>query len=235
MKRLLLPCSILPALLASCYSPGPERVDHEGPAALEQVASNASSDDTADTEELQRDLELAKARLDVATVQLEARELDHKVRMEQAAADIELAKKALKKFTEADMPARVASAELDLRSARDRAQEAQDELEQIEIMYAEQDLNDKTAEFVVSRGRRSAERAKARIAIQEAQYKTLLEAELPMERSKLELAVRKHENGLAQAELEGAISRRNQEISVQEATNKVESLERKLAKAMGDN
>ena len=77
--------------------------------------------------------------------------------LRHAQADVTMAEAKLATFREVDKPNRVAAQTLGLQTARDRAQEAADELAQVEIMYAEQDLNDMTREFVIQRERRAAD------------------------------------------------------------------------------
>ena len=236
-----LPASLLLLLAAGCASTDTHNaVDASAartagsPEAGPQAEGGDAEDKEWELREKAQKLDIAKARHEIAKLQLESYREGQSVRLGQAQEELDMAQSELKKFTEADRPARVAGAELDLRSAKDRAQEAADELAQIELMYAEQDLNDKTAEFVVSRGRRSAERAAARIQIQEAQHKTLLEAELPMNQKRLEMAVRAKVAALEEAQREAKIGTLNKEIAVQEAQQAVAKAERELHKAQGD-
>ena len=136
-----------------------------------------------------------------------------------------MASERLTRHRDVDAPRRLAGEMLDLRAAKDRAQEAVDELKQIEIMYDEQDLDDMTAEFVVSRGRRNAERAEARIALQEAAFKALEERELPAQEASLGLDLQKAEAALAAAVRKGEITRRNLQLAIDEATARLEGLE----------
>ena len=194
-------------------------------AAAEASASGASE---SKVEELGRKLKLARARLVMKEMEQEAFVQQHENQMRYARAEVAMAEAKLAKFREVDAPGRVASEELDLRTTRDRAQEAKDELAQIEIMYADQDLDDLTAEFVVSRGRRAAERAQARIEIQEAAFKSLRERELPQEEKQLELALDKARTELEKAEVDGKIAEQGKAIAIQEAKDGIEKLEQEL-------
>jgi len=142
-----------------------------------------------------------------------------------AEEELAIAEGELLQFREFDSVRRREEAALSLRSSRDRAQEAAEELAQIELMYEDQDLDDRTAEFVVSRGRRNAERAQARIEIQEAQFRSLKERELPQEEQALELALDKARTALEKAELEGKIGLQKKAIAVDEARNALEKLQ----------
>jgi len=182
-------------------------------------------------DELERKLKLARARLEIKHLEEKAfvQSQENQVRFAEAA--VAMAEAKLAKFREVDAPNKLASAELDLQTSRDRAQEAQDELAQIEIMYAEQDLDDLTAEFVVSRGRRSAERAQARIAIEETSFQALRERELPQEEAQLELALDKARTELQNTSLEGEIGLQGKAVAIEEAQDQIVKLEQELAEA----
>ncbi len=203
---------------------------NKAPDAASAEQEETSADEKArEIAELEQKLEVARARLSLAQLETAAFEAKHEIRLRHAGAEIDMAQAKLAQFREADAPSRLASEQLSLRTAKDRAQEAVDELAQIEIMYDEQDLDDLTAEFVVSRGRRNAERAAARIEIQEAKLKTLEERELPQEQAGLELALDKKVTGLAEIEREDEIGRGNKAIAVTEAENTITKLEAELA------
>jgi len=173
------------------------------------------------------DVAVAEQMLVQARMEVEAHELDARSSIEHAQIEVELAKAKLVKFEKLDAPNRRASMELDLRSARDRAEEAADELKQIELMYADQDLHDMTAEFVVARGRRNAERAEARIAIQERELDALVNHTLPLERKQLALELDRKRIGLKKAEMtaeSGALAKR---IAIMKAEGELVKLKEK--------
>ena len=61
---------------------------------------------------------------------------------------------------------RVSRAELGFQFAQDGAKEAEQELQQLEMMYQEDEFADKTKEIVLERGRRRLERSKRSLAIE---------------------------------------------------------------------
>jgi len=224
-KGLSLP--LVGALLLGCASTTSEDTVAPAPAAAEDGAESE-----AELAELKSELAVARGRLEVARMELKAFEAKHEARVRHAAADVEMAEAKLAAFQSVGSPTQVAEARLDLRSARDRAQEAADELAQIEIMYADQDLDDLTAEFVVSRGRRAAERAQQRIEIQEARFQGLQERDLPLELKQLTLALDKAEGGRDDVMREGEIERKQKELGMREKEAAIEKLEHKLVEAM---
>ena len=222
----ILSTSILVPLLAGCATDATSVAPEAGGDA-EDTESSAR-----ELRDAERKLRVARARLEVARLEATAYETEQGVRARHASAEVELAKASLARFQEADSPNRLASEKLELRSAKDRAQEAADELAQIEIMYEDQDLDDRTAEFVVSRGRRAAERAAARIAIQEGELAALETLELPEEEARLKLAL---EKAIAEAEAlarETEIGTHEKTIAVQEAENELARLEEELAELL---
>lgn len=227
MKAASIGRSILILCLAGCASTSAKTTP---PSPGGEAPREAPQDDEGrELDSLERKLAVAVARLDIARLEAESHEVDLGARVRHAEAELALAKARLARFQEADMPHRLASEKLDLQSAKDRAQEAADELAQIELMYKDQDLDDMTAEFVVSRGRRNAERAAARIVVMEAELTALEERELPEEADQLQLAVDKAMTALEAVEREGEIGKRNKQVSVKEAENAVADIEGELA------
>lgn len=190
----------------------------------------AAPDSEQKLDEAEHKLEIARDKLEVAVLEAAAFDAKHEVRVRHAQAEVAMAEAKLATFREVRKPNRMASETLNLQVAKDRAQEAADELAQVEIMYAEQDLNDMTREFVIQRERRNAERAGARIEIQEADFAAVEERELPLEEQQLSLALDKASTGLSDAEREGEIGRKQKQIAVKQAENEVHKLELELTK-----
>ena len=67
--------------------------------------------------------------------------------------------------------------------------EAQQELEQLELMYSEEEFADQTKEIVLERGRRRLERTQRDLELRRADFATLQEQTLPVERREHELRV----------------------------------------------
>ncbi len=193
--------------------------------------AQATADDGADTSKLEHQVEIKRDRLAVAQMEAEVFEASHQRRMEFASEELSLAKTQLGIFKDFDLPNRIERSELALRASKDRAQEAADELKQIEIMYDEQDLADETAEFVVARGRRRAERAQAQIAIEEREHEKLVKRELPAEQAKLVLSVEKAREALESTKRDGELAAQNKAIAIKESKRALEDAETELADA----
>lgn len=212
MKSLVL--LFLAACAASCNAP--------------TTASSAPSGESK-RPLVEQKIEVQRAKIEAAELELESARAQSDASISAARVDVQLAHAQLAAFREFDVATRTASATLDLRGAEDRAAEAAEELAQIQIMYDEQDLDDLTREYVISRGRRNAERAAARIEITKRELERLKEHTLRHEERSLELAAERAEASLAAAERAAEIERRGKQISLQELRNGLAELERELA------
>lgn len=240
MKRTLFMNAILGSLLlglGACsstedasdqdISPAPEHVDAD-----EQEKQDKK--DAKDIDELERKVATASKRLEIAQMELKVLEQKQANKLGHATVELEMAKAKLQNFEQVEGPNSLAQQKLNFQSSEERAAEAAEELAQIMIMYDEQDLNDMTREFVIARGKRSAARAEARLAIQASALKSFEEHELPTKKRRIELEVQKAEQALAQAELENQISMTNKQLSLEEAEHKLKSAQEDLDEAKAE-
>jgi len=218
-------------LSAACAGPGVDESRSSAPPSADGAA--AEEVDPAELKSAEQKLVVAQGKLEIARLELEAFEAKRAIDLSHAQEEIDIAKAILADFEGVKAPARRASAELSMQSARDSAEEAHEELEQLAIMYSEQELHDMTKEFVIQRGKRRAVRADKRLSIQETELESLLEHELPLELRKLRIALRKSEESLAELQRKGEIGRRGKELGLVEAESAVERAERELEKARG--
>ena len=232
MKCAWIPTSLLVAALASCKTTNTEQNVLPAPSSQASAAQESEGRSPAELDreraKLQAKLDIAKAKLSIAQLELEASAAKHEAGTRFAAYEVKSAEFKLETFTEVTQPNQLASAELSLRRSADRVQEAADELEQIKIMYDEQDLEDMTAEFVVGRGRRNAEHAAAALKIQEAEVVALRDRELREQQDGLQLAVKKAEVALAAAQQQATIGAQRAQIAIREAEGAIMGIERQL-------
>src|SRR5262249_44700663 len=126
---------------------------------------------------------VARARMEV-----EAARTSSAAALAKAQAELALAEEARKRFVEIEAPLKEARSQLDLQEAQDSLADNREELDQLEMMYKEDDHADKTKEIVLRRGKRRLERAEQRFHLQERERDSL-PGELAQSRTKLELAV----------------------------------------------
>ncbi len=179
---------------------------------------------------IKRKLEIAVAKLKQAEVNAAAQEIDSRQAVDHANMELKIATGKLAQFVGIDAPNRIAQEELNLQRVKDRAQEAAEELKQIEIMYEEQDLEDRTAEFVINRGKRNAERSRQQIRIQEKEFEALKGHELPREQATLELDVAKKRAAVEKAERDAEAGALLKEIAKMSAEAELDDLKEQLEK-----
>ncbi len=99
------------------------------------------------------------------------------------------AESKLAQFREVDAPRRLAEAELGVREAHNLFEDAEDEMRQLEEMYRENEVAEKTRDIVLKRGHNKVEQLKQRLALKQLELKALRDFELPRERDALEQGV----------------------------------------------
>lgn len=144
----------------------------------------------------ERDIEMAKLRLERARLAIELAERSNAQSLAKSKAELELAQRKLKTFKERNKPERINRAELSFQWSQDNAREAQQELEQLEMMYKEDEFADKTKEIVLERGKRRLERSQRSLAIETEAIATLKGETLPVEEAEQELSVREKTESL---------------------------------------
>ncbi len=205
-----------------------------GVLALAGCASNGAAPDKPETpqaeaEEEARNAEVLERKIDLAELELAALAARQGAALVAARTDLALAEAELDSFRHFDRPTRLGMAALDLRGTTDRAQEAAEELAQIQLMYKDQDLDDVTAEFVVARGKRQAERAAERIKLEEQNLARLTDRTLPVDEQKLALAVDRARASVADAERSNEVERRTKELALDDLRFELAQLQKKLA------
>lgn len=223
-------------LWAGCSSPSTSlEVKTTDAPAMEASAAEAKEkkkekeDAATKREGLMRKLAVTEIRLQHAQLELKIHEENAQSSLAHAEKELVLAKDKLTQFQTLDKPNRIARKELDLQRSRDAAQEAQEELEQLEIMYKEQDLEDMTREFVISRGKRRAEQRNRSLKIQETEFKSFMTHELVREEKKLHLEAAKKEQALAKLQLSQKAALLQKKMSIMNVENELADLKEKLA------
>ena len=95
-----------------------------------------------------RDLSIAEQRVMRAEMALEHVRAQTETNLEKAQKDLQLAEQRWSNYIERSVPSRLEWSALGLQHAEDRFTEAKEELEQLELMYAEDDFADQTKEIV---------------------------------------------------------------------------------------
>ena len=179
---------------------------------------------------VERKLEIARLKMDQARMSAESARISAELAVRHAKTEHDLAVGKMTQYLEIDSKNKIEQAELSLRGAKDRAREAAEELAQIEMMYEGQDLDDRTAEFVINRGKRNAERAARQIGIQERSLAALSKHEVPREIRRMELDVHRKKAAVQKAERELRATDLKNKIAILTAESALVGHEEELAK-----
>jgi len=178
---------------------------------------------------LQRDLEVARLRLEKLKLDHEHAQLKFDESAAKAQVELELTQKKLADFKQILAPNRVARSELGLASGEDNLREAREELEQLELMYSEEQFADKTKEIVIGRARRRLERTQRDVELRREEHQTLVEITLPRETFEQELTLQDKERSLAQLRRDEASAKLERPIALLNADAEIERLQNELA------
>ncbi|MBU0755579.1 MAG: hypothetical protein KJ645_10605 [Planctomycetes bacterium] len=198
----------------------------------EKPSKATENSDARKKTEMERKLVLAEKKLEVAKESLALQEISSMNAKTFAEYDLKMAETNLEQFEKIDGPNKIAKAELSLQRSIDAAQEAEEELKQLEIMYKDQDLEDMTAEFVINRGKRRSERTQAQLAIEREELRSLTEYEVPRELKMKAQEVEKKKTALAEAERSAANTLLQKNIAVMEAEAAIVAIKDELAELM---
>lgn len=219
-------CALVLLPLAAACAGAPHASDGAGPAAASGDATAAAEK----AEDLERQVQLARMRLEKARLELANQSLASQDAIRHAEADAELARLSLSNFEERESKLKLDKARLELQRAEDSLDESKEELAQLEMMYQEHDIADRTKEIVLRRGKRRVERSEAALALERREMDQLERQVLPIERQKLVLEVDTKERALAAARRAATEAALEREIAIAGATAELRKLEKELQK-----
>jgi len=216
-----------PAVASSAgqASPGESDPDKEKEHAKKLEKLNDELDELErQRDKLERDLAVAAQRLEVARLEMAQAEFDAKTSVDHAEQELALAQRRLAVHREQYVPTRLARDELDLKWARDSVTENREELQQLELMYNEDEFADKTKEIVLERARRRLANVERNLEIREKESATLREETIPIETREQEVSVTERERGHERARRSAEQSLLNHRIGVMNAENEIARL-----------
>ena len=189
---------------------------------------NGDSNKQAKHDELSRKLDIARRKLDKARMASTHSQAGYGQQLAKAEEDLVVASTKLQHFRQHTSVTRTARAELDLQRSEDSYQEAQEELAQLEIMYAEEDFADKTKEIVLQRGKRRLERSKRNLEIRRPEVAFLKSETLPLEEKELQLKLEEAQRTLEKTRREAESAELDKAIAVLSAEAELAKLEFEL-------
>ena len=178
---------------------------------------------------LNRDLPIAKEESAKAKQAVANQEAQNKESIERSQSDRDLADKKLKELSEKHAPVRLDRARYDLQNAKDWTKESEEELTQLEIMYKESDLADKTREIVIQRAKRRLESSRKNLELKDRELTNLEKATLPVEAEDLRLALLQKSQALDAAKRGAEADSRARKIDLMKAESEVLRLEQEIA------
>lgn len=196
---------IAAGLLAGCAARAAETDDEPSTASAAVQAKHA------------RAVELARQKLAQAHLEQEAEKQKHDGAVDQAEQELMLAKLAVDQFGLHEAPLRVRKAELELKDKESELAENLEEFEQLKLMYAEQDLADKTREMVIHRTERRIEQSRQELDLARAELDQLKQGELMQEQTKLALDVSEKQHALADARIDARVTWNEKSVAILEA------------------
>lgn len=177
---------------------------------------------------LERNLETAQIKLDKTKLSHE-----HALRREQLGVtrreiELELARRRYDYFMQKSLPSRIAWSELGLLRVADNIREAREELEQLEMMYREDEVDEKTKEIVIGRSRVRLERSLRDQELRQADFDALMNESIPIETREQELRFEDAEQTLERARESLLISELDRRINVIGAEDEITRIQGEL-------
>ncbi len=189
-----------------------------------------------DLQQKQRDLDYAKIAVQTAGLDRQVRMMGAEASVQKSQRELDKEKRELELFLGKHRPRELEEHQISLDHQIHRAEEAKEELAELEAMYKEDEFARSTKELVIRRGRRNAEMADRSLAVarQEMELfeKTTLaereralrdkvkDAELELEKSRLEME---------KAKLEVDVQQRQADDKVKDLQRDIEELQQKIA------
>lgn len=238
----LLVVLMIPAVLAGCSaahskSPAARNDGATAPAKTEEPKKSdddTTADELADTRldraKLDRDLAIARekvAQTELAGQQQQAASRDALARAEKA---VEISTNKLRFLETQDAPARLEQARLGFQGAQDGVQESREELTQLEEMYKETELADKTREIVIQRAKRRLARAEWYLKNEQKSLELLEKERIPLEIADARKQLDVDSKALAEEQRKAAAGAVSQKIDLLNAQSEVTRIEAEIAK-----
>ena len=174
---------------------------------------------------LQRDLAIAHEKLAKARMGQAHCDAQHAAALAKTERELALEQQRRHIFTERSVPNRIGRAKLELVRTEDRAKEADEELKQLEMLYAEEEFADQTKEIVLERGRRRLARSQRDLELRRDELAVLTEKTIPLEVAEHEAKVEDKARALDKAGRDAEAARLGKHIAVMSAEAEIARLE----------
>jgi hypothetical protein len=189
---------------------------------------------TDDIRDGERDLFIARARLEKQTSEVEFQKTQREMQHERLETALARSEQALGLFLEVDKPTRIAQSVHNLEGAEFRILDQVEELQQLERMYEADDLTEETEEIVIRRARRGLARTRKSFEWQKERHQRFLEVTLPREEHDLKVDVEKKRVDLRSWLATSGPDRRRVEIELEKARTAFERQEKRMRELRAD-
>lgn len=189
---------------------------------------------TRDILDGERDLFIARARLEKSAADLEFRKKKEDMQRARLETSLKRSQQALDLFLKVHKPTRIAQAVHNLEGTEYRILDQVEELQQLERMYEADDLTEETEEIVIRRSRRSLARTRKSFEWAKQRHELFLEITLPKEEHDLKVDVEKKQVELRAYQATSAPDSRRAEIELEKARTSYERQEKRMRDLRAD-
>jgi hypothetical protein len=214
------------AALAGCASTA---ASPTSPAAAK--AKKEAPDKEGELLKKQRELDYARIGLEIARFDAENAERSDVVALEAAERELAAAKAERENFVSVARALELDERVLGLDRSRQNALESEQELAELEAMYAQEEFAGTTKELVITRGRARLAMAKRDFVLSERRLEQLRSFEHQKRERELNERVTKAEQGAADAHAKRDKGRMERKLSLLKAEHALDDAERALVKA----
>jgi hypothetical protein len=206
----------------------------------ESAPANGSGDkaspgkaDEAKSEELRkkkRELDYAKMQLEITRLDVGADERASKIAVDNAERDLATTKAEHDNFVNVLKPLEVAERMLALDGSKQRVVESEQEMKELEGMYAKEDFAGSTKELVLTRGKSHLDMAKRDLDLDKQRVEQMNAFDHPKKEHDLNAAVERATQGAAEAHAKQDKGALEHKLTLLKAEHGIEDLEREIAK-----
>ena len=205
-----------------------KKKDNKDAKTKNKKATNSETKKIAKRDGVTRKLDIARQKHAKSSLAAEYGNIENQNKIAKAEQDLDIATTKLQHHEQYTAPNRLARGQLDLRNAEDRSKESQEEMTQLELMYAEEDFADKTKEIVLQRGRRRLERSRTNLDIRGKTFLFLQNHSLPLEHKELQFKLEQASLLLAKTQRDAKAGELDKQIAILTAEAGVAKLEFEL-------
>jgi len=182
-----------------------------------------------DLAQKQRDLDYAKIGVQTTAIDRQVRVMTVESAVRHAQVELDKQKRELEQFLQKVKPREMEEHRIQLDMQTQRADEAKDELAELEAMYKDDEFARSTKELVVKRGRKQLEMANRSLAVGQQEFEHFEKHTLAERERELTQKVDDAERDLEKARLEHQKATMEVDVQQRQADDKVKDLQRDIA------